>query len=278
MLDPQLLVCFFNVVSSRVFDIIRKQEVARLEYHRATNIVKRLKGHVIDIIQINQIPIHREDELQDLIIVLSKNSLLASTLLERATVALLNDLCSLEFRWVRMEISFPDVQLMLRNGRQTPYDLELKVLYVLSEEPSARFWTSSSVLQPDCVSLVIARWGFTEDLFGKPCVDDVGIFDAYQVALARDRKIYDPPNTIIVEPFDSKSDPKNKQQHTITVGTLQNQKKTLERATQIVNKWRKKNNGYSGDHRDERKLVTRLLTEFSYKPNTNPGKINRLKI
>ena len=241
----------------------------------ATEAVLRLRGHTLDILTIT-----KPRDLQaaiDLSKVVSKLSPIVGNTIEHTTALYLNTTHSWphDCRWIRQDPGFPDIVLA---GMPFPQPgMEVKALFPLSTEITARFRDSQQLLREYNIKVVVVCWLPEFVIAGKPKIIDVFVCNAIDIASARDTHYHNPPNYVVMEPEDTSLRTQNLQQKNCNGMRFQGDAIQLQEARNLVNSWGDDGLVYKAEP-SYQTLLRDLTNRFPYRLDTNFAKIDRIAL
>lgn len=175
--------------------------------------------------------------------------------------------------WVRQDPGFPDV--LFKTGEPVEAGFEIKAWYPFSTEITGRFKDSQRRFAADQTYVLMFAWVPARMLFGRPKILDMVIVSARSVAAARDAHYHKPPGYLVVEPLDTSERTRNLQQTNTSGLKWQGTKAELEQAAKVVARWGKRGAAYKPT-RDHQELLRGLTNTYSYRLDTNYGKMDRV--
>lgn len=206
---------------------------------------------------------------------LSTLSPLIASLIEIAIVEAVNR-DAVGFSWRRQEPAFPDAALLDTTGTATGNGIEVKAWHVLSTEMTGRFKESRArVIEPD-IRIVVAAWALDHVVWGTPVLLGAYSCPAIEMAEARDRRYFNPPRYLVVEPGDTVARTRNLQQTQVSGYLLQDANPDMiESAAAFV---RAHGTAALDPYQDEAKaFVSELMSRYAYRLETNFAKIDRIR-
>lgn len=208
--------------------------------------------------------------------IVSKLSPLVGNLIEFNIVEFLNEHNDLKGhgQWKRQDPGFPDT---IFEGTVTPTPgFEVKAWFPLATEITARFKDSQNHFLEDQTYVTMLAWLPEYVIYGKPKIIDILVTSGASVAAARDAHYHNPPNYVVLEPEDTTGRTQNLQQTNTNGYKFQNEKGSIEAATDFVNAWGEGARNYRTDPQYQEQLRT-LLRNFDYRLDTNFAKMDRIK-
>lgn len=238
----------------------------------ASNIIMRLKGHILDVVDIKPPP--DIQYAQNLLRVISKLSPLVGNLIEFSIVSLLNEAESWlnKGRWIRQDPGFPDTLFL---GGITPNPgIEIKTWFPLATEMTARFKDSITHFEHDQTYVAVIAWLPEHLIYGRPTVIDIWIGSARSLCIARDQHYHSPPGYLVIEPEDTRDRTINLQQTTTSGYKFQEDSTRFLEAVKEVLSW--ESSTYSILPEYQNKLRS-LLSKYRYRLDTNFAKLDRIQ-
>jgi hypothetical protein len=233
-----------------------------------------LPGNTFDILTVSK-PQSIEAAL-NLTKIVSKLSPLVGNLIEFNIVEFLNNHDALEGlgEWKRQDPGFPDT---IFEGQVSPTPgFEVKAWFPLATEITARFKDSQNHFLEDQTYVTMLAWLPEFIIYGKPKIIDILVTSGASVAAARDAHYHNPPNYVVLEPEDTTSRTQNLQQTNTNGYKFQNEKGSIEEATEFVNAWGENGRTYCTSLDYQEQLRT-LLRKFDYRLDTNFAKMDRIR-
>jgi hypothetical protein len=217
------------------------------------------------------------DDTQDMLSVISKMSPLVGNMLEFKISKMLSahpELGKLGI-WKRQDPDFPDVLFNPNADNQFSFQLgyEVKGWYPLATEITGRFKDSQLAFINDEIYVIVAAWLPDKIWWGKPKILKLGIVSAKEIAASRDLHYHNPPDYIIIEPNNTSDRKKNTQQRNTSGYKWQGG--DIEEAKKMVESWGADHKKYKLDE-DYQAKIKELKNSFSYRSDTNFGKIDRI--
>lgn len=267
-----------NVLSFVSCETDDKVELIASKSHQPIDEFKRATLALKNLDELNRciaptLNVERPDniDVQTWATIVSKLSGFLSNLVEISVSHWLNkNILDKDMEWKRVEGSFPDVQLY-RKGVKTKYGLEVKVVCSGAQEASARFRHSREMLDEGSVLVCLFAWRVSDD--GEVNFFTSWFMDAAILADIRDQYVTLPKG--IYQWPDNSGQKMNTQQSDVRYLTLQNQRKYLVAASQMVMKWKEDNPCKTKPH-EQKEIMILLGEKFGYKNDTNFGKLQRI--
>ncbi|MGX7145109.1 hypothetical protein ACWODI_06045 [Facklamia languida] len=234
------------------------------------------KGHNFDIIEVFE-PIS-PDSAVNLSKTISKLSSFMGNLIEFNIIEYLNDSGTFKNigEWQRQDPGFPDAIFVSDEISPTP-GIEVKAWFPLATEITARFKNSQKDFSSDNIYVLLLAWLPEHLIYGKPKVVDMILIKASEIAKSRDEHYNNPPDYIVLEPFDTSDRTVNLQQTNTEGYKFQDNHLRLNEAQRIVDQWDFSDNlKYSLDSSYQIALRS-LLQTFNYRLDTNYAKLNRIQ-
>ncbi len=246
---------------------------ARQALETAAEHLRRLEGHVLDVLSISR-PISVEAAVS-LAKVISKLSPLVGNMIEFNTVAVLNAGGSFQpfGKWVRQDPGFPDTVLM---GRISPTPgFEIKAWFPMATEITARFKDSQNHFTADNTHVATLAWLPEHMIYGKPRIIGVCVTSGKSVAEARDNHYHNPPDYLVIEPEDTRQRTRNLQQTNTNGYKFQGTAQQRRQAGRVVESWGKQGKTYKPTP-EYQGTLRHLLARFPYRLDTNYAKMDRI--
>lgn len=246
------------------------QDALDLEFERALEALNELSQRPVDLLTVKSLGVG-----VDAVLIaknISKLSPFVSTQLENAVIETLTDVPGAEgLSWARQDPGFPDAGLT-HLGTQTGHGIEAKAWYVCGTEITARFRASQTVLIGKRVYVVLVAWIMSDIVFGTPTILGYELFDAEDVARARDEHYHKPPNYIVVEPEDTTERTANLQQANVMGFKLQTRDlaRINRMETLLGDRWEHPYTDWS------RTMVDVVRQNLEYREETNFAKLDRI--
>lgn len=241
----------------------------------AVEALQDVKGRRYDVLDVRR-P-ESLDEAAELGQVINKITPIVANTIEFRVAEHLNDTMDLPpgVHWERQDPEFPDVVLKGLGGSQP--GVEIKAWYPLSTEMTGRFRETQRHLMDDLTKIAVLAWVPEGIIYGQPKIIDVFVDDALNVAQSRDSKYHDPPDYLVLEPFDTSDRTSNLQQSNVWGHRLQeNDPDRINEARELATELNLLNTEYESSY-DYHKRLQRLYSEFDYRQETNFAKLARLK-
>ncbi|MCL4252640.1 MAG: hypothetical protein KJ043_02545 [Anaerolineae bacterium] len=216
------------------------------------------------------------DYARHLFKVLSKLSPLMGNMIEFFIPSVLNKKrWGIDGQWIRQDPSFPDI-IFMGEGVAQPIGIEIKTWFPLATEITARFRESQLRLTNMPIEVVVVAWLPEYILYGKPVIVDIWHDNALSFASARDTHYHNPPDYLVIEPFDTTTRTLNLQQTNTNGYKFQGDEAQFEHAQRIVASWGIDGKQYSPNLGYQLKLAD-LQSQFPYRLDTNFAKIDRIQ-
>lgn len=242
----------------------------QLALNLATQSLYKMKNKVFDVIDIKK-P-NSSDIALNLVKFNSKLSPLIANFIEVEICNFLNQ--QVDFKnigkWQRQDPNFPDIILESEIFPQAGF--EIKAWFPLATEMTARFKDSQTTFLHNQTNVAVVAWLPEFLIYGKPKIIDIFITSAQSIAQARDIHYFNPPDYLIVEPFDTSLRTKNLQQSNTSGYKWQSTdfNKQLEAENFVTNF------GDFSSIENRQKLVNNLMQQYPYRLDTNYAKLDRI--
>lgn len=237
----------------------------------ALNEINKLVGQPLDVLNIIK-PVD-SDYARHLLKVISKLSPLIGNMIEFFIPSALNKRAwQVGGQWIRQDPSFPDI---IFSGDET-LGIEIKTWFPLATEMTARFRESQLRLQDKSIEMVVVAWIPQFIIYGQPMILDIWHDDALNIAKSRDQHYHNPPDYLVIEPFDTTTRTINLQQINTNGYKFQGDKHQFQQATEMVQSWGEDGTLYK-PNLDYQLQLGQLQAQFPYRLDTNFAKIDRIR-
>lgn len=241
---------------------------------KAGHVIEGLNGQTLDVLTISKPP--DLEYARHLASVVSKLSPLLGNMIEFSIVSILNkeNWAGYNGLWDRQDPGFPDT--IFNWDKEIKPGIEVKTWFPLATEVTARFKDSQSHFRHNQTNVAIVAWLPEYIIFGKPKIIGVFIDTAMSFAVARDTHYHNPPDYLVFEPEDTSQRTRNLQQTNVNGYKFQGTQDEFEKARKDVVKWGENAIQYS-DSVEYQRRVKELAGKYSYRPDTNFAKIDRIE-
>lgn len=241
--------------------------------NRATSVLQAKVGHIFDQLDISK-P-RTQFEAINLLKITSKLSPIIGNLFEIEAVQALTKIHELKRGgiWIRQDPGFPDV--LYQTGQPIEAGFEVKAWYPFATEITGRFKDSQRRFASDQTYVLMFAWVPQHMLFGRPRLLDLCIVSARSVAESRDRHYHNPPDYIVIEPFDTSGRTRNLQQTNTSGYKFQGTSGEMREARKLMAGWGK-NAGRYRPSNEYQTLLRDLMGKFRYRLDTNYAKMDRI--
>jgi hypothetical protein len=236
--------------------------------------IDSLDGQTLDVLTITKPP--DMEYARHLARVVSKLSPLIGNMIEFSIVSILNkqDWTRYNGSWDRQDPGFPDT--IFNWDKVIKPGIEVKTWFPLATEVTARFKDSQSHFQYNQTNVAIVAWLPEYLVYGKPKIIGVFIDTAMSFALARDTHYHNPPDYLVFEPEDTSKRTSNLQQTNVNGYKFQGTQDEFDNAEKDVLSWGENASQYLYST-EYQKRVKELAGKYSYRPDTNFAKIDRIR-